>query len=91
MNLASQSNQLDVFERLFEFNMKAGNMPISRNFLLSLGFMMDSDSPVTDNFFDNAYVETKYCQNITKVFWGLEEYNIAFTHNSSEIDIKTVQ
>jgi len=66
-------------------------MPISRNFLLSLGFMMDSDSPVTDNFFDNAYVETKYCQNITKVFWGLEEYNIAFTHNSSEIDIKTVQ
>jgi len=34
---------------------------------------MDSDSPVTNNFFDNAYVNTYYCENITKVLWSLEE------------------
>jgi len=52
---------------------------------------MDSDSPVTNNYFDNAYVTTQYCENITKVLWSLEEYTIAFTHNSSEIDVRTIQ
>lgn len=71
--------------------MKAGNIPLSRNFLLSMGYMMEADSPVVNNFFDNAYVETKYCQDIEKVFWGIEEQTIAFTHSSSEIDKNIIQ
>lgn len=73
LNLASMANKLDLFEVLFNFNMRAKNILVSKNFLESLAYIMDSSPVVVSQFFDDSFVETMSCIKVQKCYWGLEE------------------